>query len=686
MSTNEQKPFLNALKTQKETEWPWNLFPNQQIPFHSKYSYEARTNTIQPTVRLYYPLVRAATAYSLGDDNCEYRQHIPPYALIIRGNRKSLATVVEAEAESGERILVAATRQGLYCTAIATDGTPHAANTYSDMAQGTTPDGRDYLFALSMALIPFILSEDVDHWKGVLSPYLDTLAAHIKTAVSSSPSTATPGLWMSIDDVPDAFFEAAYFMDGAYSILSDSSFIPYSASGSASPWDLNLDKPFSGALISQNLRGGWTPKHLQINGKRQAVPKATLTIQSARSIYGVYSQGRVWTAQEKRLIPKLPENMPVMPEVVKIAQRIIDTENDANPVVNIMWRAGTGYGKTTGVQQLAAILDMPLLKFTCDPSTETQDFKSQFVPAGSDESESILLDREHFQPGAEAESEASSLRLRAALDHYHSLDSDGKAELMNASEFYGLALMDTDAATGMLLGNQENIPLDELCGLYTEFYTAVKELPVKAKLAEMSAVASQEKPKDKPDFIHVISPYLKAMVNGYLVEIQEASRIRSSGVLVGLNNFDLPGSVMPLMNGAFATRHSKAICCYTDNTGYESCRNIDPSVLRRMGMVIDSAELSKERLFARATANTGVDDQDILETCYRAWTCVKDYCAHNGITEGYVSPVEFERLVQATKYDGITMLPENLDDCVISKASSKAEDQKDIREAYATLQ
>lgn len=83
----------------------------------------------------------------------------------------------------------------------------------------------------------------------------------------------------------------------------------------------------------------------------------------------------------------------------------------------------------------------------------------------------------------------------------------------------------------------------------------------------------------------------------------------------------------------------------------------------------------------RVIRNTGVTDLDILETCYNLWNCVKTYCEQNSITEGSVSPTEFERLVQATKYDGMDYVMENLDACVISKASSDLDEQRDIRAA-----
>lgn len=700
MPSTEQRKLLNAIKNRKEKGFPWGLFSNQQIAYDdNKYRYALRLNTSTVAVRLYYPLIRAAAAYTNTDKTCDYMTQIPNYSMIATGIGASMKTTVEALTENGTTILVQATATELRCTVMESDGTQSPAISYDDMAKEATQDGGTFLFAICMALIPHIIHIEEQNSSTTHSALtgkmveLGTLLEQAKAPLSFLPAgtpapagPASPNLWQSENDFPDAFKEAAYFLDGAMAILTDHMTIKCAPTGASVPEMIAGNLNFTGGEYNCNRRNGWAPKYLTVTGSRSQSVAATMTIKDARDSYGAYSQGRNWTAQERMLIPALPDDMPVMPEVLRIAQRIIDTEGDINPVVNVMWRAGTGYGKTTGTQQLAAILNMPLLKFTCDPSTETQDFKSQFVPAGSDAAEGILLDTNNFLPGQnEAPSADAPAALSEALAHYASLDEADKEKLLRKADFFDLAFMDTDAATLMLTGNQADIPLAELCSLYTAFCAAIETMPMKQKMAEMAAVASQEKPADKPEFVHVVSPYLKGMVNGYVVEIQEASRIRSSGVLVGLNNFDRPGGVMPLMNGALAKRHEKSICCFTDNTGYESCRNLDPSVLRRMGMIIDSDELTKEQLFDRTRRNTGVTDNDILKKCYDLWKAVKDYCKHNSITEGTVSSVEFELFVQATKYDGLDMLPVNLNDCVISKASSKPEDQKDMREACAVL-
>ena len=47
----------------------------------------------------------------------------------------------------------------------------------------------------------------------------------------------------------------------------------------------------------------------------------------------------------------------------------------------------------------------------------------------------------------------------------------------------------------------------------------------------------------------VVSPFVTALERGWIVEPSEFGRIRDSATLVGLNNFDKPGSRIPLPTG-----------------------------------------------------------------------------------------------------------------------------------------
>lgn len=103
-----------------------------------------------------------------------------------------------------------------------------------------------------------------------------------------------------------------------------------------------------------------------------------------------------------------------------------------------------------------------------------------------------------------------------------------------------------------------------------------------------------------------------------------------------------------------------------------------------MGLIIDSEELSKEQLLARVRSNTGCADEALMESCYALWDKTRKAAQNMSINEGSISPVELENFVQAVMYDGIDAIFDDLNDTVISKASSSIDEQRDIRTAVTT--
>lgn len=303
----------------------------------------------------------------------------------------------------------------------------------------------------------------------------------------------------------------------------------------------------------------------------------SVTVREAKEEFADFSSGFLWTEEEKQWIPVYEDDFPVPVETLRMARRYVRSLKETRPMVNFMWRGVTAYGKSTGVEILACILNMPLLRVTCNSNMETQDFLSDFVPNTS------------FEGG------------------------------------------------------------------------------------------------DAPRFKHVESNFVKALEHGYIVEVQEISRIKDSGVLVGLNEYDRAGAIIPLVDGSFARRHPQALVVYTDNVGYNSCRQLDPSVVRRMAFIIDSYDLPKEKALDRLERNTRVHNRAILEKCYTVWERIRSFCQDKGITEGSISQSELEMWVLAVKLDGFTNYRQNCIECVVAKATSDMEEQEEIISSVVDL-
>lgn len=390
---------------------------------------------------------------------------------------------------------------------------------------------------------------------------------------------------------------------------------------------LNQSQITSGMLNGTVLCG--SPKIITSAGQR-ATTTAKVTFGEAKKRFAQWADAQVWTEAEQRLIPVFPDDYPVMAETMKLCSRYVSTHADRRPMVNFLWRGITSYGKSTGVAMMAALLNMPLLRVTCNSSMETNDFLSNIVPCGDNGGREIAEELPSFQD--------------------MSLDPE--------SAYYELTGEELPDAT----------PQDCL-NAYAEV-----------------VLSKAGKGSDRL-FKQVKSPFVEALEHGYIVEVQEISRIKDSGVLVGLNEFDRPGAVIPLVDGGTVRRHPNAIVVYTDNVAYVSCRAVDPSVLRRMAFIIDSNEVSKEDALERVIYNTGFEDADMLDTMYEVWDKIKSHCADKDITEGTVSLTELEMWAQCMIVDGYDagVLRSNCIDCVVSKATSVPEEQAEILSAVVDL-
>lgn len=317
------------------------------------------------------------------------------------------------------------------------------------------------------------------------------------------------------------------------------------------------------------------------------------TIGSLKAQYDSYNAERVWTNEELALIPSFDDSTIVAPEVATFAAAIVQSAGCKRPFQNFLWRGITGYGKSTGVEMLACILHTPLLKVTCNPDYEASDYLSRIEP-------NVGI--------AKQEVPATLKDIDVEELFYDPVATAAKLLQVDPSECV----------------EYENCP-QKVFDLY------------KSKLLMQAASEKQTL------YVETKGAYLVALENGYMVEIQEPSRIRKQGVLVGLNEFDRPNARIPLLNGNYTRRHPKALVFFTDNVGYGTCRDIDPSVLRRFHLVIDVAEMDDEDIIARVASNTGAIRGSIKKVM-RKWRILQKYAQAQDLS-GVVSVVELENAV-----------------------------------------
>ena len=353
------------------------------------------------------------------------------------------------------------------------------------------------------------------------------------------------------------------------------------------------------------------------------------TVREAKAVAKPYTDTLSWSEEEKMMIPHFDDDVEVPPEVMTILNRFLASREWKNPLNNPCWRGITAYGKSTGVKMLACILNTPLLWMTCSTTTEVEDFLSKHVPN---------------------------------TEECHNV----QAELPSFDD----------------MANDPEYAYEQITGEYRENVTSEEVLHAYAK----AFLDTSHDPGNRNPFKIVESDFVRALVKGYIVEVQEFSRIRDSGTLVGLNNYNEPGSVIPLVDGRHVKRHKNAMVVWTDNIGYQSCRKVDGSVLRRMSYIIDSSEMPRERVLRRIKQNTGCKDDAFLERMYDVWVSIAQFCKEQDITdEGTCSLAELESWVSLTMLDGVSAIQNTCREAIISKVSSDPDTQQEIMDSCVSL-
>ena len=108
---------------------------------------------------------------------------------------------------------------------------------------------------------------------------------------------------------------------------------------------------------------------------------------------------------------------------------------------------------------------------------------------------------------------------------------------------------------------------------------------VAEKIKALSKPAEGEQSSGQT-YTYVETDFIKALKNGYLLEIQEPTVIMQPGVLVGLNSLLEQGGSITLPTGEVIQRHPDTVIVVTTNVTYEGCRGLNRatrSVLKRCG-------------------------------------------------------------------------------------------------------
>lgn len=172
------------------------------------------------------------------------------------------------------------------------------------------------------------------------------------------------------------------------------------------------------------------------------------------------------------------------------------------------------------------------------------------------------------------------------------------------------------------------------------------------------------------------SNFIKAIKNGWVIEVQEPYVIAKQGVLTALNGLLDDGAGITLATGEYVKRHPDCVVIFTTNVSYVGCKKPNQSVLRRMNNVYDIELPTKEEIAKRVETNTGFKDKNILKKMIACMKTINDYLVSEMIDDGVCGVSEIIDWVSTYMITGDII--DAAKSTIVSKATDSPEEQAQI--------
>lgn len=427
---------------------------------------------------------------------------------------------------------------------------------------------------------------------------------------------------------------------------------------------VTLDKSGNVLRVSQShlLAGVYTPTSVLAGEFTVFAQTGKVTVSAAKTsidhkdFVGQYqlTGTRKLSVLEEMMVPKLEDWYIIPEEVVDICKHALDTTGKPMQMRNFLLRGPAGTGKTQGAKAIAAGLHLPYMKYTCSASTEVFDFVGMVFP----KTDTMTTGDEELD------------KQREILQSMGGINYANVAKLMNLPD---LDDMDFDPAGVFesITGVQNDDATSRDC------MSVVMDM-VTEKIKALTAVAPPAGASGQT-YTYVETDFIKALKNGYVVEIQEPTVITQPGVLVGLNSLLEQTGSITLPTGEIIQRHPDTVVVVTTNVTYEGCRGLNQSVVDRMSLVEDIELPAPEVMAQRAMAVTGATDEYQVTQMVQVVNDMSEYMRKNGITDGTCGMRSLIDWITSTE---ITGDPYRSALCtIISKATSDEEDRETLKTA-----
>lgn len=358
-------------------------------------------------------------------------------------------------------------------------------------------------------------------------------------------------------------------------------------------------------------------------------------------------KGRILTAKEKKLIPVIGDDYQIPKDLPMLCDHICKTTGSSLAMRNFLIRGESGTGKTELSRAVAYARMQPYVYLTCSASDEVYNFIGQMLPVVED----------------------STSGKKYLFDQLITSGDFDRFLTENALPTYMDIYCDAESAYRKLTGSEKKDATENEC--------------VVILAHKLMGVIESENTKEKTDkgqrFQYVETDFIRAIRNGWVVEIQECGVILQPGVLVGLNGLLDQTASIRLANGEMVRRHPDTVVILTTNSTYEGCRPLNQSVLSRMSLILDMPELTAEQMQERAAKRTRFTDADTLKLMVEVVQSIRKHCREKSIDDGVCGMRELMAWIQS--YQITDDLIESARLTIISTATVDAEYQEELLSA-----
>ena len=310
------------------------------------------------------------------------------------------------------------------------------------------------------------------------------------------------------------------------------------------------------------------------------------------------------SVEEQLLIPSIPDGHFVGKDEAFISKQIKNSfklDDEGFKIHNILLEGEAGSGKSQLARVLASKMKRPFVSFSCSENTDESDLKGLLLPSISDES---------FENLTEKEQKIYSLLKENSESLY---DEVGK--VLGLPDAFEIEISPTESYNKMA---ETNVKSADSFAAMKLFYDLI--------FKEIKKLTNKLKGKnDGVTYRYIDSPIMRAIKNGWVLELQEVTLVRQQSIFSAL--FDvLERTSIGIVNTQVGSikRHPDFFCIVTTNSNYYGCKPMNEAFRSRFQLAVKLDTPDHDEIKERVKSKCNVQDDDNLEMIASIYDSIKE--------------------------------------------------------------